>query len=559
MSNAAKFEVPDAGDNGKSYVYNSGSDSHVLTDMATQAELDAHTADTTAAHAASAISFSATGSIAGTDVQTAVAEVATDAAAALSSHEADTTSVHGITDTSALLTTSSGIDALSDVTITAAASGDILRHNGTAWVDAVGTTHFEAAGAVAAHEADTTSVHGITNTADLLTKLWTQANAAGQAVELGDGTRAVAIWAEAGGPSIGSKDDSRLLIEAQARWDSDDDGAEGTGIDINKPAVVLRQTGEDHKGALIEFQQYLASGTHNFGTATDSYPGTFTVGSAGYKRVGWILCHYDSPNPADGIHQHMNFETAQADLSTIVTRFQISWGEDIALASFPNSHVRFYDDKEVRFGSDDDVTLKFDTASGRIVATGATWRFGTGSSSVWIDVTNGRLGVGPSLSSPSAPLHLERANDGQSILARNTTGAGNTGAVIKAETQTAASRVFQSGIQTTDSTARFSIETSGKMEWGAGSASARDTNLYRSAADTLKTDDNLVVGGTLTIGADTVQEVIRDTMATALVAGTNVTITPNDGADTITIAAAGGGGSVTGGADHLALITIGVS
>lgn len=43
MSNTAKFEVPDSGDNGKAYIYSSGSDSHVLTDVATQAELDAHT------------------------------------------------------------------------------------------------------------------------------------------------------------------------------------------------------------------------------------------------------------------------------------------------------------------------------------------------------------------------------------------------------------------------------------------------------------------------------------------------------------------------------------
>jgi hypothetical protein len=64
-----------------------------------------HLADTSAAHAASAISFSAVGTIAGTDAQTAIAEVATDAATALSTHEADTTSVHGISDTSALALT----------------------------------------------------------------------------------------------------------------------------------------------------------------------------------------------------------------------------------------------------------------------------------------------------------------------------------------------------------------------------------------------------------------------------------------------------------------------
>jgi hypothetical protein len=77
----------------------------------------------------------------------------------------------------------SGLDDLTDVTITAAASGDILRHNGTAWVDAVGTDHFDAAGAAASaqsaaeataagalssHEADTTSVHGIADTSALL-------------------------------------------------------------------------------------------------------------------------------------------------------------------------------------------------------------------------------------------------------------------------------------------------------------------------------------------------------------------------------------------------------
>jgi hypothetical protein len=58
------------------------------TDAEVTAAVAAHTGDSTAAHAASAISFSPAGTIAGTDVQTAVAEVATDAATALAAHEA---------------------------------------------------------------------------------------------------------------------------------------------------------------------------------------------------------------------------------------------------------------------------------------------------------------------------------------------------------------------------------------------------------------------------------------------------------------------------------------
>jgi hypothetical protein len=49
-------------------------------DMATQAELDAHIGDTTAAHAASAIAFTPNGSIAATDVQAAIQEVRDEAA-----------------------------------------------------------------------------------------------------------------------------------------------------------------------------------------------------------------------------------------------------------------------------------------------------------------------------------------------------------------------------------------------------------------------------------------------------------------------------------------------
>lgn len=47
-----------------------------------------------------------------------------------------------------------------------------------------------------------------------------------------------------------------------------------------------------------------------------------------------------------------------------------------------------------------------------------------------------------------------------------------------------------------DSTYRFYLQNDGGMGWGNGTTF--DTTLYRSAADTLKTDDNFIVGGAFT-------------------------------------------------------------
>lgn len=49
---------------------------------------------------------------------------------------------------------------------------------------------------------------------------------------------------------------------------------------------------------------------------------------------------------------------------------------------------------------------------------------------------------------------------------------------------------------------RFQVRGDGQVFWGAGGGTAVDTNLYRSAANTLKTDDNFVVAGTATVTGD---------------------------------------------------------
>lgn len=59
-------------------------------------------------------------------------------------------------------------------------------------------------------------------------------------------------------------------------------------------------------------------------------------------------------------------------------------------------------------------------------------------------------------------------------------------------TAVAAGNVAYGTLVSGDGFDRHRIYGDGKQEWGPGNA-ARDTNLYRSAADTLRTDDNLIV------------------------------------------------------------------
>jgi hypothetical protein len=66
-------------------------------------------------------------------------------------------------------------------------------------------------------------------------------------------------------------------------------------------------------------------------------------------------------------------------------------------------------------------------------------------------------------------------------------------------TRSAATDVAMGTIVTNDTFDRFRILADGDMEWGPGNGS-RDTNLYRSASNTLKTDDKLIAVGGIGVG-----------------------------------------------------------
>jgi hypothetical protein len=134
-------------------------------DMATQAELDAHTGDTSAAHAASAISFTPEGSISATDVQAAIQEVRDEAGGG-----------GAPTDVDYLVGTASG-GLSAEIVVGTSPGGELGGTWGSPTVDAThsGSSHAAvqaaaeatAAGALATHAADTTSVHGIADTSAL--------------------------------------------------------------------------------------------------------------------------------------------------------------------------------------------------------------------------------------------------------------------------------------------------------------------------------------------------------------------------------------------------------
>lgn len=80
-------------------------------------------------------------------------------------------------------------------------------------------------------------------------------------------------------------------------------------------------------------------------------------------------------------------------------------------------------------------------------------------------------------------------------------GATGTGSLVRLETTgTSNGNRALSMIGSGETQDRFWIDFDGRIHWGPGTSVNHDTNLYRAAANILKTDFNLEVVGSLTVG-----------------------------------------------------------
>ncbi|MFF7130408.1 hypothetical protein [Streptomyces sp. NPDC008240] len=105
-------------------------------------------------------------------------------------------------------------------------------------------------------------------------------------------------------------------------------------------------------------------------------------------------------------------------------------------------------------------------------------------SASWVEIPNGSASFNSTL----------RLASGKQINV-NGSGSSATLAVVNAATTTD----LLSARVTGDTQDRFEIETDGTLNWGAGASTAPDTNLFRSAANTLRTNDSLTVDLNLTV------------------------------------------------------------
>lgn len=119
-----------------------------------------------------------------------------------------------------------------------------------------------------------------------------------------------------------------------------------------------------------------------------------------------------------------------------------------------------------------------------------TWRFVNPAGGMYFEWTGAASGhmfeLNQNTGNPSAGTHLLH-------IAASSTNVLD----LHLEAPSATSNTLMIDLST-DSNPRWVIDGSGKQSWGSGAAPV-DTNLYRSAANTLKTDDAFVIGSTLDV------------------------------------------------------------
>lgn len=249
----------------------------------------------------------------------------------------------------------------------------------------------------------------------------------------------------------------------------------------------------------------------------------------------WMGAHFD-PNDPGPAHGHWSVEAPDSN-GDLQTRFEIriwdptteAFGMDRTIAKFNAADVVVAQDNGALYmaaaaGTTKNLYFTNDTTvvSG-VSATGKRWNLQADSSAesgsnvgtdfriaryndsgafvdtaLFIKRSTGAVGIG-NITSPAAKLDVSEAGSRHTIEAIQTSSSSVSYAAYSGIIGLSTNRLFD-GRVSGDASGRFVMYGDGKHEWGDGGAGGRDVNLYRSAANVLKTDDKLITAIGLGVG-----------------------------------------------------------
>lgn len=238
----------------------------------------------------------------------------------------------------------------------------------------------------------------------------------------------------------------------------------------------ISATSTSNAKVVLSYQYYENDATTSTGTGDSRERTLAEIGSADTLRIASNYTRLAIPSNAAFILVSVKVETtgtvsSQSDVSVAELRL-IAGGSDLYIAE--NSTPATYGPARIRQVNGELTITPNLGGSGTVVIDGTLDLGATTFSSITV--------------TGSAGSNAITVNDGN-VLVEN--------GYVRALRGTAGNATFTAGIAG-DSGDRIRIEADGRIEWGDGSSSAGDVNLYRDSSTRLKTDDSFESGGSIT-------------------------------------------------------------